>query len=204
MIAITQFVSGDLEGAQETLVDATAGWAPDRYLFTHVWLFYAKAPLALLRGDVEGALRLCDETLQAMGPSSLDQLAFIRDSVREIEARTLLLAALGGDREKVALAAKRARDLRKTQNPVLVAHADVVDAGLAVIRDDVNAAVERWQQARSAFATHGMQAQCAAIDLQIARLTGDAATAVIPEYFEQQRVAAPVTFANVLVPAFPI
>ena len=55
MIAITQFVSGDLDGAQQTLDEATTGWAPDRYLFTHVWLFYAKAPLALMRGDVEAA-----------------------------------------------------------------------------------------------------------------------------------------------------
>ncbi len=203
MLAVVELVSGNLTQAQATLDRATEGWSPDRYLFSHVWLFYAKAPLALVNGDIEAALELCRDTVKEMKPASLDQLAFIRDSVKEIEARTYLLAALAGDHTKAANAKKRARELRKSQNPVLGAHAEVIDAGLAIVAQDTGAAMERWRRAQAVFAEYGMEAHRAAIELQVTRLSTGEESSETPEYFRRAKINAPALLANLLIPAFP-
>ncbi|MGB1700205.1 MAG: tetratricopeptide repeat protein, partial [Nannocystaceae bacterium] len=202
MLAVVELVNGNLEEAQVTLDRATEGWSPDRYLFSHVWLFYAEAPLALMNGKIDVALKLCRETVKAMGPASLNQLAFIRDSVKEIEARTYLLATLAGDRAKAGLAKKRARELRRTKNPVLGAHADVIDAGLAIAAHETDAAIEAWRRAEAVFAEYGMEAHHAAIEIQVARLSADEASAEAPGYFQRAKIRDPRALANLLVPAF--
>ncbi len=201
MLAIVELVSGNLEEAQATLDRATDGWSPDRYLFSHVWLFYATAPLALAKGDLEGALELCRKTVEAMGPASLDQLAFIRDSVKEIEARTYLLAALAGDKKRAGLAKVRARELRKTCNPVLEAHAEVIEAGLAIVSRDTESALERWARAEATFAEYGMEAHCASIRVQVSRVSSGESTHETPEYFQRAKIREPQRVANLLVPA---
>ena len=202
MLAAVEVFVGDLDRAQEVLDRATAGWSPDRTLFSHLWLFYARAPLALARGEVAAALTLCRETVTAMKPASLDQLPFIRDNVKEIQGRACVIAALSGDHAHLALARKRARELRKANNPVLGALADVIEAGLAIVAGDTEAAIEGWRRADAVFQMHNMLAHSAAIEFQLARLSTGDATGDLPNFFEREKITEPHRLANLLVPAF--
>ena len=80
--------------------------------------------------------------------------------------------------------------------PLLEAHAEVIEAGLAIVSRDTEAAIERWARAEAIFAEYGMEAHCASIRVQVARVSSGESAHETPEYFERAKIREPERVAK--------
>jgi eukaryotic-like serine/threonine-protein kinase len=205
--AIALVLAGEVDEARRLLSAAQADWNPGRYLFGDVWACFAWVAILLHEGEPEQAVALSKETLAQMKRTFLDQSATARRNAQEHLARALAgVAILRDDPHDVRAAAKLSAQLRAEGNEVLSANMDLIDAGLASLRGDREAAMAHWSTAASSFEAHGICGQVAAVHARQAAVLGDseegrALAAQAQAYFEREGIVDIEGFCRVLAPA---
>jgi len=205
--AIALVLAGKPDEARRILATAQAEWNPGRYLFGDVWACFARVHILLHEGEPEQSIALCKETLAQMKRTFLDQSAMARHNAEEHLCRSYLVAALLRDDPRHArVARKLAARLRAANNDVLTGQMALVDAGLATMVGDREAALGFWSEAATRLEAHGVQGHVAAICARKAAVLGDsvegrALAARAQAYFEREGIDDVDGFLRVLTPA---
>ena len=210
--SIVRVLTGDPEGGERLLAEALADWRPGRYLFGDVWCFYGEVRALLWRGEPEHAVALAKETIAQMRRTLLDQNLLARNNVLELLCRSYLVAALLRDNQGYARRARRlSAKLRTRGNPVLTAHAAVIDAGLATLVGERARALACWAEAEALFAEFEMAGHLAAVQLRRANALGDRGEGprlaeAAAAYLDSEDMTSPEVvdgFLRVVAPALP-
>jgi serine/threonine protein kinase len=205
--AIALVLAGKPDEARRILATAQAEWNPGRYLFGDVWACFARVHILLHERDPEAAVALVEDTLAQMKRTFLDQSAMARHNAEEHLSRSLLVLALERDDARAARRARKlAAKLRAANNDVLTGQMAIVDAGLASMAGDRDAALEFWSEAGTRFEAHGGQGHVAAISARKAAVLGDTPegrtlAARAQSYFEREGIEDRDGFLRTLAPA---
>ncbi len=205
--AIALVWAGKPEEARRVLTIAQAEYNPGRYLFGDVWACFGWVNILLHEGEAEEAIARTKAALAQMKQTFLDQSATARRNAQEHLCRSLVSAALLRDDPRYAKRARKlAAKLRAEQNDVLTANMALIDAGIASMSGDREAALGFWSEATTLFEAHGVQGHVAAICARKAAVLGDtpeaqALGARAREYFEREDIEDVDGFCRVLAPA---
>jgi eukaryotic-like serine/threonine-protein kinase len=205
--AIALVLAGKPDEARRILAAAQAEWNPGRYLFGDVWACFARVHILLHEGEPEQSIALVEETLAQMKRTFLDQSAMARHNVQEHLCRSYLVAALIRDDPRYARRARRlVAKLRAANNDVLTGQMALVDAGLATMAGDREAALQFWSEAATRLEAHGAQGHVAATCARKAAVLGDtpegrALAARAQSYFEREGIEDVDGFLRTLTPA---
>ena len=208
-MAVALVFAGKLDEAKKVLNAALDDWKPGRYLFGDVWAFYAQIRILLHDRQPEQAIVLAENTLSQMRRTFLSEHLLARHNVMELLCRACLSAAIERDDPKFARRARKmAGKLRSVGNPVLAAQASVVEAGLATLVGDANAALRHWEEAAQGFEAHGMRGKVAAVRARQAWVLGEGGQGAIfadhaAGYFELEDIEDVDGFCRVIAPAHP-
>jgi hypothetical protein len=205
--AIALVLAGKPDEARRILATAQAEWNPGRYLFGDVWACFARVHILLHERDPETAVTLVEQTLALMKRTFLDQSTMARHNAEEHLCRSLLVKALLRDDAGAARRARKlAAKLRAADNDVLTGQMAIVDAGLASLAGDREAALRFWSEAGSRFEAHGSQGHVAAICARKAAVLGERPEGRIlaeraQSYFEREGIEDRDGFLRTLAPA---
>ncbi|MFO7561058.1 MAG: protein kinase [Enhygromyxa sp.] len=205
--AIALVLAGKPDEARRILAAAQAEWNPGRYLFGDVWACFARVHVLLHEAEPEQAIALVKQTLAQMKRTFLDQSAMARHNAEEHLCRSYLAAALLRDDPGHARRARKlAARLRAANNDVLTGQAAIVDAGLATLAGEPEAALRFWSEAATRLEAHGVQGHVAAICARKAAVLGDtpegqALAARAHSYFEREGIEDVDGFLRTLTPA---
>ncbi|PRQ07398.1 serine/threonine-protein kinase [Enhygromyxa salina] len=209
-MAVALVLAGKPAQARSVLTAALDLWKPGRYLFGDVWAFYAQVRILLHEGQHAQAIELANQTLAQMKRTFLSEHLLARYNVIELLCRCHLIAAIHtDDRGHVRRARRWAAKLRAANNPTLMGHVDVIEAGLASLEGDAAGALAAWASAAEQFQTQGMRGQLAAVRARQAQLLGDQAegpahAAHAAGYFELEDIEDPDGFIALVAPARPL
>lgn len=172
-MAVAMVCTGKPEDARQVLSDALVHWNPGQYLFGNVWAFYGWVRIHLHEREVEKAIALAKETLAQMKRTFLAEHLLARHNVQELLCRSYLAAAIERGELGYARRAKRlAIKLRAVGNPVLTGQVAVIEAGLATLAGERDAALRYWEEAAKVFEAQGMRGDLAAVRARMAAVAG--------------------------------
>jgi eukaryotic-like serine/threonine-protein kinase len=204
--AVALVLAGKLDEARRVLGAAQAEWNPGRYLFGDVWACFGQAAILLHEDQPEQAVTLVENTLAQMKRTFLDQSATARHNAQEYLCRAYLAAALHGDPRSAKRARKLGAKLRAAKLEVLTGMVAMIDAGLASMTGDREAALACWSEAAAAFEAQGVEGHLAAIAARKAEVLGRSPEAVAlrrsaQDYFTREGIEDVEGFCRVLAPA---
>ncbi len=206
MLSVAQIYAGSLDEARKTLAEGKALWNPGRYLFGDVWTVYPEIRLLICEDKAEQAVAFAKQTLAQMAKTFLNQHLLARHNVEELLFRASVHAALAGKGGGHARRAKRgAAYLRSKGNPVLLAQAALIEAGLASLKDDRERARQCWEEAATLLRANKMEGYLAAVNVRLAEITegerGEQMRAQAQAWFEREQIANPEQFVQLVAPA---
>jgi len=206
-------VADDPETARAELDRAMAPWT-DRhgYLVAHSYDLFARTQIDLYVGDAEAAFRRMRDGWAAIARSQLLRIRHMDLVMRHLRARTAIATARrleAGDPERAArldLAVADARRIARDGTFWARPLGRLIDAGVAALRGEKEAAVRDLGTAAAGFADAQMELFAAAAR----RLRGDllggeegsTLKAEAAAYLERMKVADPARLVNLLAPGF--
>jgi hypothetical protein len=181
------------------------------FQLAHLYGLVARCSIDFYRDCPERAVAYLDAHRAAIAKSLLDRGQWTRVILTHVEGRAYLGVAARAEsqsqrRAGIVAAAQRAKRLASENLPVASAYASLIEARIAAIHGDRDAAMHQLRSAAGAFDRLGMLLYAAAARHACGTVLGGAKGARLGEEglapFRAQGVADPERFALVYVPSF--
>jgi eukaryotic-like serine/threonine-protein kinase len=199
--------AGDVDRAEAETREAIDRWSRAGWHLQHWCDLMSRAEIALYRGDGAAAVRAWDAEQRELRKSLLMRMCMIGTQTRFSLGRAGVAAA---QRDRDPALRKRATKLAAQLENAGTAwarnYARTLEAGLAMIAGDRDAAHAALADAAAGYRAADMRLHAHAADLVRGRLVGgDAGRELVAQaeaWMHQQKVGSPATLAASLVPGF--
>jgi tetratricopeptide (TPR) repeat protein len=207
---LLQLAAGDVEAAERAVGRAEERLSADKFQLPHFYCQAARMQLELYRGDAAAAHA---RWLETFPKAKKNKLFFVQSThILTLEHRARAALALATARAGVdaSLLAQVEADVRALEGfavPWASALATLLQAGVALAREDREAGAARLGAAVKALEATGMRLYAAAALLRLGQLTGGAAgqgqVTHAATFMQRQGIREPERMAAMLAPAGP-
>jgi hypothetical protein len=169
-------VAGDTAGARLALDEAIRRWSERGFLHQHWDDLLARAELELHTGDAAAALSRMRDGWRELERAFVLDIQICREEAHFVRGRAALCRALqlgpGAGRPLLRAAARDAARLYRERVPYITAIADLLAAGIAAARGDLDASAALLGRALAGFDASGLALHAAVARLRLAQLVG--------------------------------
>jgi tetratricopeptide (TPR) repeat protein len=208
---LTWLADDDPDGARRSLSDVMQQWSHQGFHVQHLTGLMAQTQIDLYTGDGQAAWDRLQQRWPEMKASYFLRVQTVRIFMHHLRARSALAAAEASSaaRHKLLRAAERdAHRIRRERNTWSQPMADILEAGIAVLRGQTPRAQSLLAAATAGFdATHMSLFAAAARRRQGELLGGDAGSKLIQEsdrWMAQQHIRNPLAMTRQHAPGFPV
>ncbi len=182
-------------------------WTDQGFHVQHYFILWARCQAALYEGDGARAWSLLSDAWPALRRSLLLQVRYVELQALHLRARCAIASAAATPADRPARlrrAKKDARAIRREGMPWTSATADTLDAGIAAVVGDLDAARARLDTAQTGFQEAEMSLYAASCRFLRAALGGEHAEPIDPARagLSTMTVACPERMTCTLVPGF--
>jgi serine/threonine protein kinase len=203
-----RLAADDPAGARESIREYASRWSQQGFHLQHLWALISEAYVDLYQGEGDEAVRRLDQRWRAAEGSLLFRIYLPRTFSYHVRARACLQAAeRAADPEPLLTRVVRdCRTLEQERTPFTSAAVLLLQAGVANVRRDHEAAVALLRRTEEAFISADMNAYVAAARFWLASLLGGDEGRELhrrsAEWMDQQRICNPERMAALHAPGF--
>jgi hypothetical protein len=205
-------IRGDAAGARATLDEALRRWSERGFLHQHWDDLLARAELDLHTGDAEATLARLRRGWPSLERAFVLEIQICREEAQFVRGRAALRraqqrgVATSEGRRLLRAAARDAGRLHRERVPYITALADLLSAGIAAARRDLDTTAALLRRALAGFDATGLALHAAVARLRLAEVTGgaeaDALRAAAHAYAAREAITAVAAVTEQLAPGF--
>jgi hypothetical protein len=207
--AMAWLAADDPEGARRHATEAMETWSKRGFHIEHFYEVLARANVELYAGDGAAAETFVASHVRAYERSLLSRLQVVRVAMWQLRARCALAAAEASPDESDARlreVERFARRIAGEQMPWSAPMAPLLDAAVASLRGEKEAAIERARDAMMRFESEDMRLYAAVAKRVLGGLVGgERGRALVGEadaWMREQTIVSPERMTALLAPGF--
>jgi tetratricopeptide (TPR) repeat protein len=209
IMAVVHAKDDDPKSAREELMRITRRWSQAGFHVQHHNVLLARAVLDLYEDEGNAAWDYMSSQERAYRRSALIHVQHTRVDLLQWQARSALAVAAQARNPVPFLraAGRNARRLRRERAPCPLAHAHLLQAGIARVRGNLEAAATHLQTAAATYEAAEMHLYAATVRRRIGELTGGDEGRMLKRdanaWMESQGIANPGRITAMYTPGFP-